>query len=552
MTLQRLLTALSVFAAICLSAGCGDATAPTFTATPTIATNPNSSVPLAAIVSADTDEPAALVIHVSDGDRQWSIPTSLDLVMQHSVAVLGFRPDRRHVVEISAQDAAGNTSATIPLQFETAPLPDDFPSLEVSVSSPEKMESGVTLFALMRWPEEASTDEEFGLAIAVDEDGEVVWYRRSDHMSEDPHRMSNGNMLQLVGNHRAEEIDMLGNVVAHWHASTHPNEKANAEVPEGSIPVTTDTFHHDIQEMPSGNLLVLSTEMRRIEDYPTKVDDENAPKAAANVIGDVVVEFSRDGSIVNEWKLMDLLDVRRLGYESLSGVWDRWAYVDVLDGTKDWAHGNSVFYVADTDSILVSLRHQEAVISFSRETGELNWILGTHEGWGEPWKPYLLEPEGDLQWQYHQHAAEIDASGSLILFDNGNFRAMPPHPQTEPGESYSRAVEYAIDAESMTVRQVWSYGGPDEDVFYSPFISEADRLPATGNVLITDGGRIRDQQGRPSAQIVGGHHWARIVEVTHTDRPEKVFELIVDSSEQEKSIGWAVYRSERLPSLYGN
>ena len=36
------------------------------------------------------------------------------------------------------------------------------------------------------------------------------------------------------------------------------------------------TFHHDIQEMPSGRLLVLSTEVRRIEDYPTVVDDDAA------------------------------------------------------------------------------------------------------------------------------------------------------------------------------------------------------------------------------------------------------------------------------------
>ena len=147
--------------------------------------------------------------------------------------------------------------------------------------------------------------------------------------------MANGNLLTMIGNHRAEEVDMLGNVVSRWHASRHPNPEANAEVPDGSIPVATETFHHDIQEMPSGNLLVLSTEMRRIADYPTVVGDDTAPKATANVIGDIVVEFARDGSIVNEWKLMDLLDPQRLGYESLGPVWDQWAYPDVEGGTKD-------------------------------------------------------------------------------------------------------------------------------------------------------------------------------------------------------------------------
>ena len=557
MPLRHLVNVVSVCAVMCLVIGCETATppfsvAPSFTVAPTISANPNAAVPLAAVVSATTNEPTVLLIQVSEGNHEWSIPTSPELATKHSLPVLGFRPDRQHVVQVTARNEAGNTSATIPLEFETAPLPDDFPKLTVSVSKPENMEPGVTLFALMRWPEESEPDEEFGLAIAVDEQGEVVWYRRQDPMFEDPHRMANGNMISIVGYNLLEETDMLGNTVTVWHASKHPNPEAAALVPEGAIPVALETFHHDVQEMPTGNLLVLSTELRRIEDYPTVVDDDKAPKAPANVIGDVVVEFARDGSIVNEWKLMDLLDVRRLGYESLGPIWGQWAYTEVEGGTKDWAHSNSVSYVPETDSILVSVRHQEAVISFSRKSGELNWILGTHEGWGERWAPYLLEPEGEFEWQFHQHAAEMTASGSLILFDNGNYRSLPPEPKLTVDASYSRAVEYVIDTESKTVRQTWSYGGAGEEIFYSPFISEADQLPHTGNVLITDGGRIRDKMGRPSARIVGGHHWARIMEVTHSDSPEKVFEITVDSQEHDKSIGWAVYRSERLPSLYGN
>ena len=551
MALRHLAGFIFVSAVVLVSIGC-ESTAPSFSASPTISENPNAAVPLAAIVSAVTNEPTVLLIQVNDGNHDWSIPIPSELATQHSLPILGFRPGRRHVLEVTARNAAGKLSSTIPLEFETAPLPDYFPKLSVSVSNPEKMEPGVTLFALMRWPDESEPDEEFGLAIAVDEAGEVVWYRRQDPMFEDPHRIANGNLISVVGYNQIEEIDMLGNTVAHWHASKHPNPKADALVREASIPVAVETFHHDIQEMPSGNLLTLSTEMRSIEDYPTAVDDINAAKASANVIGDVVVEFARDGSIVKEWKLMDLLDVRRLGYDSLGPIWGEWAYMDVEGGTRDWAHANSVSYVPETDSILVSLRHQEAVISFSRESGELNWILGTHDGWGERWKQYLLEPEGEFQWQFHQHAARPTASGSLILFDNGNYRAFPQRPKSTVDESFSRVVEYMINAESKTVYQTWSYGGIEGEFFYSPFISEADQLPSTGNILITDGGRIRDEMGRPSERILGDHHWGRIVEVTHSDQPEKVFEITIDSQENDKSTGWAVYRSDRLPSLYQN
>jgi hypothetical protein len=39
------------------------------------------------------------------------------------------------------------------------------------------------------------------------------------------------------------------------------------------------------------------------------------------------------------------------------------------------------------------------------------------------------------------------------------------------------------------------------------------------------------------------------VEVTRADPPEKVFELLVGSGDKNDAIGWAVYRSERLPAL---
>jgi hypothetical protein len=313
--------------------------------------------------------------------------------------------------------------------------------------------------------------------------------------------------------------------------------------------VETETFHHEIQQMPSGNLLVLSTEMRRIEDYPADPSKPAGGAAPANVIGDIVVEFARDGSIVQQWKLLDMLDVYRVGYDSHTPIWNIWAYTEVKEGTKDWAHGNSLFYDDSDDSIILSFRHLDAVVKFSRKTGELLWILGTHDGWKDRWKPYLLNPQGDLEWQYHEHAARMTPQGTLLLFDNGNYRAWPPGEKQKAKDSYSRVVEYAIDAEAKTVRELWKYGGPGGEIFFSPFISEADLLPQTGNVLVTDGGRVRDKQGNMSDDIQKGHHWARIAEVTHTTPPEKVFEIVVDDPDKDSGIGWAVYRSERLASL---
>jgi hypothetical protein len=105
-----------------------------------------------------------------------------------------------------------------------------------------------------------------------------------------------------------------------------------------------------------------------------------------------------------------------------------------------------------------------------------------------------------------------------------------------------------VNEETMEVEQVWAFGGKDSERFFSPFISEVDWLPQTGNVLVTNGGAVKNKDtGEVSDQIMGGHHWASIMEVTHTTPPEKVWEIVIDD---EWPNTWAVFRSERIASLY--
>jgi arylsulfate sulfotransferase len=125
-----------------------------------------------------------------------------------------------------------------------------------------------------------------------------------------------------------------------------------------------------------------------------------------------------------------------------------------------------------------------------------------------------------------------------MLFDNGNQRRRPF--EERPDENYSRAVEYAIDDERMTVSEIWSYGGHGDEVFFSAALGDVDWLPKTGNVLLTDGFRFTSSLPRV--------RFARIVEVTHTNPALKVFELIIGNAGPQS--GWHVYRSERLASLY--
>ena len=109
-----------------------------------------------------------------------------------------------------------------------------------------------------------------------------------------------------------------------------------------------------------------------------------------------VVEFFPDGTLRREWLLTDIIDPTRIGYDSLN---------QTADG-RDWAHANAVVYDPSDDTFIASLRHQDAVIKFSRATGELVWILGPHDNWTAEFQPFLLHPiDTPFEWQYHQHAS---------------------------------------------------------------------------------------------------------------------------------------------------
>jgi hypothetical protein len=248
---------------------------------------------------------------------------------------------------------------------------------------------------------------------------------------------------------------------------------------------------------------------------------------------------------MRKWSLFDALDPYRIGYDSLLGFWNS-LYGFPRNGTRDWTHGNAVSYSASDDAILVSLRHQDAVIKMKRWTGELLWILGNHGGWRAPWNRSLLEPSEELRWPYHQHAPSETPDGTLLVFDNGNKRARPFQPHLSTADSYSRAVEYRVDPARGLVSQVWSYGGPGDEIFYSAAVGSAYPLTATGNVLVTDGARITDADGKPTENATDARRWARIVEVTRHRPARKVFELIVGDDAAPSPYGWSIYRARRL------
>ena len=511
----------------------------------TITANPNPAAPLSVSVLIRADEPVTVTFRVEGEGAEWDVDPGADFASEHRLPLIGLRADTYHRIVVIASDVAGNEAVSRAIELRTDPLPEGFPRFLLRESKPEQMEPGATLFNLMRWPEEG-TDRDYGAVVAVDPQGEVIWYYQTDHDISDARLLPSGNVVYMAGRGgRVVEIDMLGNVVGQWHATGTPKE-----IPDGSVGVDTETFHHEILELPSGNLLTLSSEVRDYDRYPSSGVDPEAPTQVASVVGDVVVEFSRDGLVLRELKLLDILDPLRTGSEAgLGGGFWQQIYGDLVEETLiDWAHANAVFFDPQANAFIVSSRLQDAIVKLDADSGEIFWILGQHERWSSPWSDYLLTPRGELDWPNHQHAPMVTPQGTILLFDNGTARGGPVEEQIPVPEKYSRAVEYEIDEAAMEVRQVWSYGGRGNPEFYSSFISDADWLPATQNVLITAGGLITDTSG-VATEAARGRRSARIIEVTHETPAQKVFELVVEG--EWTAGGWHVYRAQRVQSLYG-
>jgi arylsulfate sulfotransferase len=415
---------------------------------------------------------------------------------------------------------------------------DNLPPHRIEKCISERREPGMMVFNVRPGGGAELTSGE-GWIIGIDQAGKFPLNLKFDTPAQDSCALPNGNLLfSLTGAGIIREVARSGEPVRQWHVAGKWQDQIP---PPGSIEIDIPLSHHRVNIFPDGNLLLMTAEVREFPDWPASDDDPNATRRTARLVGDIILEVSPGGDVVNRWAMLDLLDPYRLCYGSCSGYWGSRGFPD----SNDWCHANAVTLDASDNSILVSLRNQDCIVKFSRETGELKWILGDHGNWQTPWSKKLLKPEGHLAWQYHQHDCSVTPTGTILCFDNGNHRATPFETKMAEEESYSRIVEFAVDEAAMTVRQVWYYGEAMGERLYSCYQGGAYRLPRTGNTFITYGG-VCTIDGVPSSNNRGGFCRARLIELT----PEKeiVFDMWIDGSAEKTPVSLSSFRSELVPA----
>lgn len=157
-------------------------------------------------------------------------------------------------------------------------------------------------------------------------------------------------------------------------------------------------------------------------------------------------------------------------------------------GEWDWLHLNSVQYMAEDDSVIVSSRETSAIIKVTglHSTPTVDWLAGDERFWEDTaYADLCLTQEGDFVPHYGQHCVEYYADGEeegvyyLALYNN-NYWSLNSRDFTlevadsvgtdlyGAGDETSQVYIYRIDENARTYSLVSSF-----DVPYSSIVPNA-------------------------------------------------------------------------------
>ena len=410
---------------------------------PIVRTNFYFIAPLTAVIAFCTEEETAVTVTVLGKTKEGNITHTFPKAKEHVLPVMGLYPEYTNQVEL--REYRGD-SHVVEIEMEKPDCGNGF--VYSMDTTPEYMQDNC-IFLTPSSGEKAS---------AYDYAGDLRWCLNIKCVF-DMKRLKNGHIL--MGTDRL--IQMPYYMSGLYEISLCGKIYKEYKIFGGS--------HHDAFEMPDGNLLCLTEDLRSdtVEDMCILIDRES-------------------GAILKTW---DYKDAIQLGLGK-SGSWSE----------KDWFHNNAVWYDENTNSLTFSGRHVDAMINLDFDTGKLNWIIGDPEGWPkEMVDKYFFKPIGNnFGWQYEQHACLITPNGDVMCFDNHHWGSKNKEKFLAAKNNYSRGVRYRINTKEMTIEQVWEYGKDLGAEFFSPYISNVEYYNE-GHYMVHSGGIAYNKDGGVSEAL---------------------------------------------------
>ena len=501
--------------------------------------NPYELAPLTAVIKNGgyTLTDVSVRIVPKEGGQEIKYKVSDTQVRTHGgIPVFGLYPDYRNTVEVSYTRYANGKSERVeketyriyagPANIRTAGyagVTSVFPKAEVKKMDPafsDRLYLINNMIAATPESTRAVWNNPMGGALEwnrypqnaiYDTKGELRWYM-------DPSTIFNYHDIYRAGIMMGFRQNKDGAFTWGYGQRYVKYDLMGREIWNRRLPDGYNDFSHAMDPMQNGNYLV------RV----ASSDHVRADGKHVRTVRDVIIEVDPNGNVVDEWRLFDILDPYR---DNVLKVLDQGAVCLNIDASqagktlsaeqlaeqdksdkfgdivgsgagRNWVHVNSVDYDPTDDSIIISSRHQSALIKIGRDK-KVKWIMGSPEGWKKEFADKALTPvdskgnrikcegskcEGGFDWTWTQHTGwRVDSMSDkktfiLSVFDNGDARGMEQPPL--PDMKYSRAVFFRIDQEKMTVEQIWEYGKERGHEWYSPVTSLTEYMPDKKSVFV--------------------------------------------------------------------
>ena len=383
----------------------------------------------------------------AEGTSDYSATASGGYATEHELQLIGLVPGLENHVTMTLTDESGEVVAT--MEFDIA-MPETSSGYSTQLEytdgeSTTELSNG--LYVILR------VNGYLGYGFFYDNDGTMRYEMVTEGLGLDRIVEYDGDIIVCVSDCKIARIDELGHVVQIYDL-------------EGDY-----VLHHDINYSVDGKLLVAAehadSDEKLIEDLVLELDLETGEYYE-------LVDFS------------ELMSDYREEYTSPVGLFSLFVYEVSY---WDWLHLNTVQYLEDGDSLIISSRESSTIIKIEdvHTDPEIVWMCGNPDIWeGTGYEDLLLEQVGDFKYHYGQHTVEYAGAGDedgvyyLRVFDN-NFWYPVTRDDVEldedeleaavtgaiAGDKTSYVYIYKIDENEGTFELVFSFEVPFSNVVCS-------------------------------------------------------------------------------------
>ncbi len=321
------------------------------------------------------------------------------------------------------------------LPFTTGKPPADFPTVQPIIPA----DRNSSLYEGVLLQTSGLSPQMHRAPFATDLIGRLVWYNPLLTVNPQPGafllRPLPGGTMMMTGDTQEitqllREVDLVGNILRETNVMAL-NEQLEAI---GQDPIRG--FHHDMIRLPNGHTLTFAYVERMMADV-------QGVEGPVNVMADMLIDLDENWQVAWVWNSFDHLDIERravMNERCLSRI-----FCGPLINhptANDWTHSNTIDYVPEDGSLMLSMRHQDWLLKINYADGagdgSILWRLGA-EG------DFTAVSDDPWPWFSHQHQAHYISADRIIVYDNGNTRCA-----TQPAPCHSRGQVWRLDETART------------------------------------------------------------------------------------------------------